>query len=33
MGIPVAHRIWVWPDDVQDAMAMLNLTPSAELVE
>jgi hypothetical protein len=33
MGVPAAHRIWVWPDDVQEAMAMLNLTPAPELVE
>lgn len=31
MNVPPPYRIWIWPDDVQDAMGMLNLTPSAEL--
>lgn len=32
MGVPQPYRIWIWPDDVQKAMSMLNLVPSARLV-
>lgn len=27
MGIPEPYRLWVWPDDVQRAISMLNLIP------
>jgi endonuclease YncB( thermonuclease family) len=33
MDIPQPYRIWVWPDDVQEAIAKLNLVPSPRLVE
>lgn len=32
MGVPPPYRIWIWPADVQRAIAMLNLIPSARLV-
>ncbi|MEL6572909.1 MAG: nuclease [Pseudomonadota bacterium] len=32
MDIPPPYRIWLWPEDVQQAMGMLNLTPSAGLL-
>lgn len=27
MSIPTAYRLWIWPDDVQTAIGMLNLVP------
>jgi len=33
MDIPPPYRIWLWPDDVQDAIGTLNLTPSAGLTQ
>ncbi len=32
MDVPPPYRIWVWPDDVREAISMLNLTPSPRLV-
>ncbi len=33
MDVPQAYRIWLWPDDVQDAIGRLNLVPSGRLVD
>lgn len=33
MDVPPPYRIWVWPRDIQHAMAALNLTPSKRLTE
>ena len=33
MTIPIQYRIWMWPQDVQKAISMLNLIPSADLTE
>ena len=30
MAVPVAYRLWLWPDDVQEAIGMLNLIPNLE---
>jgi endonuclease YncB( thermonuclease family) len=30
-AVPPPWRLWIWPDDVQSAVATLNLTPSREL--
>ena len=30
-AVPPPWRLWIWPDDVQDAASRLNLTPSREL--
>lgn len=30
MAIPEPYRIWIWPDDVQKAIGMLNLVPKIE---
>ncbi len=30
MGIPEPYRLWIWPDDVQKAIGMLNLIPKPE---
>ncbi len=32
MDVPQPYRIWLWPDDVQEAMGTLNLTPSPALL-
>ncbi|SHH18975.1 thermonuclease family protein [Marivita hallyeonensis] len=32
MAFPPAYRLWLWPDDVQEAMGALNLVPSPTLV-
>lgn len=29
MSIPIAYRLWIWPDDVQRAIGLLNLIPQA----
>jgi endonuclease YncB( thermonuclease family) len=31
MDVPPPYRIWIWPDDVQRAVSMLNLVPSMAL--
>lgn len=31
MAVPMQYLIWIWPQDVQKAISMLNLVPSAEL--
>lgn len=31
MAVPPAYRLWFWPEDVQRAIGMLNLTPAASL--
>lgn len=31
MVVPPPYRVWVWPEDVQDAIGRLNLNPSAAL--
>ena len=31
--IPQAYRLWLWPDDVQRAIGMLNLVPSGMLTD
>ena len=30
--MPLQYRIWIWPEDVQRAIGLLNMTPSEELV-
>ena len=30
-AVPPPWRLWIWPDDVQEAVSALNLTPSREL--
>lgn len=32
MDVPESHRLWIWPQDVQDAYGKLNLVPSEGLV-
>lgn len=32
VAIPPPYRLWLWPDDVQDAVARLNLVPAPRLV-
>ncbi len=32
MSVPMHFRIWIWPDDVQQAIGALNLAPSESLV-
>jgi hypothetical protein len=31
-GVPSAYRLWIWPGDVSEAVARLNLVPSPRLV-
>ena len=31
MNVPPPYRIWLWPDDVQEAIGALNLTPAPSL--
>jgi len=31
-GVHPEYRLWIWPKDVHDAVARLNLTPSPKLV-
>lgn len=33
MDVPPPYRIWVWPEDVQDAIARLNLVPTPRLTD
>ncbi len=33
MGIPRPYRIWVWPEDVQEAISRLNLVPAPRLAD
>lgn len=33
MDIPAPYRIWIWPQDVQEAIGKLNLVPSGRLVD
>ncbi|MEL6678397.1 MAG: nuclease [Pseudomonadota bacterium] len=33
MAIPPAYRLWLWPEDVQRAIGMLNLVPSGALTD
>jgi hypothetical protein len=32
VAIPPPYRLWLWPNDVQDAVAKLNLVPAPRLV-
>lgn len=32
MSVPPQYRIWIWPEDVQTAIAKLNLRPAPDLV-
>lgn len=31
-GVPPEYRLWIWPQDVSDAVSRLNLVPAPELV-
>ena len=33
MDIPAPYRIWVWPEDLQEAIGMLNLVPKQRIIE
>ncbi|WP_298610853.1 thermonuclease family protein [uncultured Thiothrix sp.] len=33
MAVPPPYRLWIWPNEVQKAVSMLNLLPSAGLLE
>jgi len=32
MGVPIPYRLWIWPADLQTAIAKLNLVPAPNLV-